>query len=108
VPASLEVRAYIRDRGQPDSLRLGVRATEVSVLPSEHETHNVPGEVYVTETLGHRNILTAKLGNDLVQVVTLPEFVFKVRDTVWLDLSPANVHVFSDGLAIAHPKHQAG
>jgi multiple sugar transport system ATP-binding protein len=107
VPASSEVRAYIKDKGQPNSLRLGVRTTEVSVLPSENETHNVPGEVYVTETLGQRNILTAKLGNNLVQVVTPPEFVFKVKDTIWLDLSPANVHVFCDGLAIAHPKHQA-
>ncbi len=60
----------------------------------------------MTETLGHRNILTAKLGNNLVQVVTPPELVFKVKDNVWLDLSPANVHVFSDGLAIAYPRRQ--
>jgi multiple sugar transport system ATP-binding protein len=106
VPASSEVRAYIKEKGQPASFRLGVRATGVSVLPSKDETHNVPGEMYVTETLGHRNILSAKLGNNLVQVVTPPELAFKVKDTVWLDLSPANVHVFCDGLAIAHPRHQ--
>jgi multiple sugar transport system ATP-binding protein len=107
LPASLEVGAYLNEKGQPDSLRLGVRATEVSVVPAKDETHNVPGEVYVTETLGHRNILTAKLGKGLVQAVTPPEFAFKAKDIVWLDLSPASVYVFSDGLTIAYPRHQA-
>ena len=60
----------------------------------------------MTEALGHRNILTAKLGNSLVQAVTPPEFTFQVKDTVWLDLSPANAYVFSDGLTIAYPRHQ--
>ncbi len=107
LPASPEVSAYIKEKGQPDSLRLGMRATEVSVSPTKDETHNVSGEVYVTETLGHRNILTAKLGKNLVQVVTPPELTFEVKDTVWLDLSQDNLHVFADGRAIAHPRHRA-
>jgi len=107
LPAGPEIGAYIQERGQPDSLRLGVRPTEVSALPVKDEAHTVPGEVYVTETLGHRNILTTKLGNNLVQVVTPPEFAFKVKDTIWLDLSPVNVYVFSDGLTIAYPSRRA-
>jgi multiple sugar transport system ATP-binding protein len=104
VPASLEVSAFVKEKGLPGSFRLGARATEVTVVPSRDETHNVPGEVYVTETLGHRNLLTAKLGNNLVQTVTPPELTFKVRDAVWLNLSGENLHVFADGLAVAHPK----
>ncbi len=104
LPCSPEVSAFIKERGLPGSFRLGARATEVSVAPSRNETHNVPGEAFVTETLGHRNILTAKLGNNLVQIVTPPELTFQVRDTVWLNLSQENLHVFADGLAIAHPK----
>jgi multiple sugar transport system ATP-binding protein len=107
LPASPEVAAYVKEKGPPHSFRLGVRATDVTVLPSADETHNVPGEAYVTETLGHRNILTAKLGNNLVQVVTPPELTFKVKDTVWLDLSQDNLHVFADELAIAHPRPRA-
>jgi ABC-type sugar transport system ATPase subunit len=76
-------------------------------MPAKDETHKVPGEAYVTETLGHRNILTAKLGSGLVQAVTPPEFAFKVKDIVWLDLSPANVYVFGDGLTIAYPMYRA-
>jgi len=104
LPASPEVDAYVEEKGPPHSFRLGVRATDVTVSPSADETHNVPSEAYVTETLGHRNLLTAKLGNNLVQVVTPPELTFKVKDTVWLDLSQDNLHVFADGLAIAHPR----
>ena len=107
LPASPEVDAYVKEKGLPDTFRLGVRATDVTVSPSADEIHNVPGEAYVTETLGHRNLLTAKLGNNLIQVVTPPELTFRVKDTVWLDLSQDNLHVFADGLAIAHPRPRA-
>lgn len=106
LPVGPEVRAFVEDKGVPASLRLGARATEVSATPSLDDRHNVPGEVYVTETLGYRNILTAKLGKNLVQAVTPPELTFKVRDTAWLNLSEENLHVFADGLAVAHPRRQ--
>jgi ABC-type sugar transport system ATPase subunit len=104
--ASPEVGVYVKDKGLPDTFRLGVRATEVTVSLAADETHNVPGEVYVAETLGHRNLLTTKLGKDLVQVVAPPELTFKVKDTIWLDLSQDNLHVFADRLAIAHPRRR--
>jgi multiple sugar transport system ATP-binding protein len=100
---SPQVDAFVKAKGPPASFRLGVRATEVSAAHSRNETYKVPGEVFVTETLGHRNILTAKLGNNLVQVVTPPELTFQVQDTVWLNLGQENLHVFADGLAVAHP-----
>jgi len=104
LPATPRVRAHIKEKGLPDAFRLGARAADVTVSPSADENHNVPGEVYVTEMLGHRSLLTARLGENLVQVVTPPEETFEVRDTVWLDLSQDNFHVFADGLAIAHPQ----
>jgi multiple sugar transport system ATP-binding protein len=106
LPAGPEVKAFVKEKGLPASFRLGVRATEVSVVPSLDDTHNVPGEAFVTETLGQRNILTAKLGKNLVQTVTPPELTFKVRDTAWFNLSEENLHVFADGLAVAHPRRQ--
>lgn len=105
--AGPEVGAYVKEKGLADLFRLGVRAVELSASPSEDETHGMPGEVFVTEMLGHRNLLTAKLGKNLVQVVVPSEFKFKVKDRVWLDLNQDNVHVFADGLAIAHPRPRA-
>ncbi|HAL61515.1 MAG TPA: ABC transporter ATP-binding protein [Chloroflexi bacterium] len=107
LPASPEVGAYVKEKGLPAAFRLGVRATDVGALPLEDDMHKVPGEAYVTETLGYRNLLTVKLGNNLVQVVTPPELMFRVKDTVWLDLNQDNLHVFADGLAIAHPRPRA-
>lgn len=107
LPASPKVDAYVKDKGLPARFRLGVRAVDVSASPSADEIHNVPGEVFVTETLGHRNLLTAKLGKNLVQVVTPPELTFEVKDMIWLDLSQDNLHVFADGRAIAHPRPRA-
>lgn len=106
LPAGPEVNAYVKEKGLPDRFRFGVRAADVSTSPLTDETHKVPGEVFVTETLGHRNLLTAKVGKNLVQVVTPPELTFKVKDTVWLDLSQDNLHVFANGLAIAHPQRR--
>lgn len=107
LPAGPAVKTYVQEKGLPHSFCLGVRATEVSVSPSADDTHNVSGEAYVTETLGHRNLLTVKLGRNLIQVVTPPELTFKVKDPVWLNLSPDNFHVFADGLAVAHPQPKA-
>jgi len=104
LPASPEVGAYVKEKGLPDAFRLGARAVDVTVLPSADETHNVPGEVYVTEMFGHRNLLIIKVGKSLVQVVTPSDLAFEVKDTVWLDLNQDNVHVFADGLAIAHAR----
>jgi multiple sugar transport system ATP-binding protein len=106
LPVSPEVDAYVKDKGLPDAFRLGVRATEVTVSLTADETHNVPGEAYVTESLGYRNLLTAKLGKNLVQVVTPPELTFEAKDTIWLDLSQSNLHVFANRLAIAHPRRR--
>lgn len=107
LPAGPEIGAYVKEKDLPAAFRLGVRATDVSALPWKDGMHNVPGEVYVTEMFGHRNLLTAKLGKNLVQVVTSSDLTFKVKDPVWLDLNQDNIHVFADGLAIAHPRPRA-
>jgi ABC-type sugar transport system ATPase subunit len=103
ISATPGVSDYLTRNKLTASLRLGVRATELSVSPSNKVTHNVSGEVYITETLGYRNVLTVRLGNNLVQVVTPPEVIYKIKDKVWLDLNSENVHVFCGGDAIAHP-----
>ncbi|MBK9124528.1 MAG: ABC transporter ATP-binding protein [Chloroflexi bacterium] len=85
------------------SLRIGVRATDLSISPIEDGGHRVPAEVYVVETLGHRDIVTVKVGPHLVKVTTTTDGKLSVRDAVWLDIAPATYHLFRDELAIAHP-----
>ncbi len=93
---------WINNNGLPDTFRVGVRATDLSVSLN-HQEDQIAVEVYVVETLGHRNIVTAKLGDSLIQMVTDPELSLEVGQTVWIDLSLANSHLFADGIALTHP-----
>ncbi len=93
---------------QSARLRVGSRASDIQISTSASEILDVSAEVYVVETLGHQNIVTAKVGNNLVKIATKPEFALAVRDTVWLNIGPQNYHLFADGIAISHPQRQVG
>jgi multiple sugar transport system ATP-binding protein len=108
LPASPEVGLHVKEKGLPDTFRLSVRATELSMAPTESQTRNVAGEIFVTEVLGHRRLATVKVGNNLIRVVIPPEQKPKVGETVWLNLGEDNLHVFADGVAIAHPRPEVG
>jgi multiple sugar transport system ATP-binding protein len=86
-------------------VRIGVRATDVSIAPTQTEVCTVPVEVYVVETFGYRNIVTCQVeGGDLVQSVSEPEMKFEARDIAWLELTSDHVHMFApNGMAISHP-----
>jgi multiple sugar transport system ATP-binding protein len=88
--------------GSPE-LRLGMRATDVTVSHAQDDKHNIPGEVYVVEAQGHRNLITAKLGRDLVQVAVPSGDLWKVKDSIWLRLDDSNIHVYAGGKGIYHP-----
>lgn len=88
--------------GNP-ALRLGMRAAEVTVSHAEDATHNISGEVYVVEAQGHRNLITAKLGTNLVQVAVPSDDVWKVKETIWLKLDADNIHVYAGGTGVYHP-----
>jgi multiple sugar transport system ATP-binding protein len=98
---------FFRQRPVPKSLRIGARATALSLSSSQSDTHAGPAEVYVVETLGHRDIVTVKVGPHLVKVMEPSGMRRRVGDTVWLNLSPQTYHLFGDELAIAHPIQEA-
>lgn len=97
---------FFAQHTMPKTLRIGARATALSLSSSETDTHTVPAEVYVVETLGHRDIVTAKVGPHLVKVIEPSGMRRQVKDQVWLNLSPRTYHLFGDELAIAHPMHE--
>ncbi|MCC7208278.1 MAG: ABC transporter ATP-binding protein [Anaerolineae bacterium] len=97
----------LRERPLPKLLRIGVRATDVSIRTTPQDEHNSPAEVYVVETLGHRDIVTVKVGLHLVKVAAPSGMGLNVKDTVWLNLTPRTYHLFGDEAAIAHPVRDA-
>jgi multiple sugar transport system ATP-binding protein len=109
-PASIaiekEAALFFRQRSIPQVLRVGVRASDITIATAQSGTHTVPAEVYVIETLGHRDIVTAKVGPHLVKVIAAAELTLRIKDTIWLDISPETYHLFGDQQAIAHPSRQ--
>lgn len=94
-------------RPLPKLLRIGVRATDVSIRTTSQGDHTSPAEVYVVETLGHRDIVTVKIGPHLIKVAAPSGMGLNVKDTVWLNIGPRTYHLFGDEAAIAHPTRDA-
>jgi multiple sugar transport system ATP-binding protein len=89
--------------GEKEGYRLGVRASEITISSQQDLDHQVAGEVYIVEHMGYCNIISAKLGNGLVRVITDPTMVPNRHETIWLSLKAENMHLFYKTKAIQHP-----
>ncbi len=98
-----DATAFFRQGTMPQVIRIGVRASDITLAMTQSAEHTVPGEVFVVETLGHRDIVTAKVGPHLIKVIAPPGMSLHIGDTIWLDISPSTYHLFGDEQAIAHP-----
>lgn len=110
LPVSLalnpEAEVFFRERPMPQALRVGVRASDITLTRAQDTAHTVPAEVYVVETLGHRDIITSKVGPHLVKVIAAPGMSLRIGETVWLDIDFHTYHLFGDEQAISHPARQ--
>jgi multiple sugar transport system ATP-binding protein len=71
-------------------LTLGIRAEAIRVQ-MEAAQGRVPAKVVVVEPLGSHNLLTVRLGEDLLKV-SAPADLFPAPDSdVWLELDPARI-----------------
>jgi multiple sugar transport system ATP-binding protein len=89
--------------GQKEGYRLGVRASEITVSSQQDANHQVAGEVFIVEHLGYCNIISAKLGNGIVRVITESAVIPKRGETIWLSLNAENMHLFYQSNALQHP-----
>jgi multiple sugar transport system ATP-binding protein len=71
-------------------LTLGIRAEAIRVHMDATEG-SVPAKVIVVEPLGSHNLLTVRIGEDMLKVATTPD-LFPLPDSdVWLELDPARI-----------------
>jgi inositol-phosphate transport system ATP-binding protein len=71
---------------------LGIRAEDIAVADE-----GVPGEVYVVEPMGRDDLLTVRIGDVNIHVLTNPELSLKIGDTVHLDFNAHKVQFFDPG-----------
>lgn len=105
LPISETTAAKITEKTSDSKVRIGVRATEMTISREPSADCTVPAKVYVVETFGYRNIVTCEfVGSGLVQSVASTDMKVAVGDTVWMDLTERKVHLFvPGGEAISHP-----
>jgi ABC-type sugar transport system ATPase subunit len=103
LPADGEMAMEMRRRPAGGTVRLGFRASEVTVQSEQDKRHSIPGEIYVVEIHGHRSLLTVKIGKNLTQVASPAESLWRVKDVAWLGLDASNLHLFVDGVGVVHP-----
>ena len=106
-----EATAVTVARAAPDGkVRVGARATNLTASPAQTELCSVATEVYIVETFGYRNVVTSTVpGVGLVQSVSSPFVKVRPKETVWLNLSAENMHLFGPGgEAIYHPARATG
>ena len=103
--AMLSVPSVLAQRlnGETAGYRLGVRASEITVAQKQDAEHRVPGQVFIIEHMGYCNIISAKVGNGLVRVVTDPAVTPERNETIWLSLGAEHMHLFYQQKAICHP-----
>jgi multiple sugar transport system ATP-binding protein len=89
--------------GETTGYRLGVRASEITVAGQQDAEHPIPGQVYVIEHMGYCNIISARVGNGLVRVVTDSAVTPERNETIWLSLDAEHMHLFYQQKAICHP-----
>jgi multiple sugar transport system ATP-binding protein len=71
-------------------LTLGIRAEAIRVHTDPTEGC-VPAKVLVVEPLGSHNLLTIRIGEDLLKVATPPDLFPSPDSDVWLELDPGRI-----------------
>jgi ABC-type sugar transport system ATPase subunit len=105
IPVSRATGDKVNSMTRNGKVRIGVRASELSLNCKPDSTHKSAAEVYVVETFGYRNIVTCQLkGAGLVQSIVTPDMKINIHEVVFLNLSEKNIHLFvQDGADIIHP-----
>jgi multiple sugar transport system ATP-binding protein len=72
------------------SLVLGIRAEAIGVEAAPGDGL-IQATVHVVEPLGSHNLITVRIGNDLVKVSTRPTFFPEPESAVWLRIQPEQI-----------------
>ncbi|HDP36285.1 MAG TPA: ABC transporter ATP-binding protein [Candidatus Atribacteria bacterium] len=88
IPA--KIGKLIQSRSQDKEIVLGIRPEDIKI---DHKKGK-EAEVYVIEPMGMQVLVTAKLGNLQIRVLTTPPFTKKMGEKVKLHLNANKIHLF--------------
>ena len=87
------IRGILEEKGIPSEVRVGIRPTDILVSKQASED-SIRVEIYTVEPRGDGEILTVRLGNELIRVESTQELESKPGELVWLNPEEERIHVF--------------
>ena len=86
----LKVSKIIQSRSRDNEIVLGIRPEDIEIDHKKGEE----AEIYVIEPMGMQVLVTVKLGNLQIRVLTTPPFTKKMGEKVKLQLNANKIHLF--------------
>jgi len=84
----------LKKAGENGAVILGLRPEDVSIH-YEDGGGTVPAEIYVTEPLGNETIVDVALGENVIKVITEPDFAGSTGQTIKLGINCSKLHFFN-------------
>jgi len=85
-----KIAKIIHSRSQNNEIVLGIRPEDIKI---DHEKGE-KAEVYAIEPMGMQVLVTVKLGNLQIRVLTAPPFTRKMEESVKLQFNANKIHLF--------------
>ncbi|HCL91052.1 MAG TPA: hypothetical protein DHW70_07000 [Candidatus Atribacteria bacterium] len=85
-----KIGKLIQSRSQDNEIVLGIRPEDITIDHKRGEE----AEVYVVEPMGMQVLVTVKLGNLQIKVLTAPPFTKKMGEKVKLHFNVNKIHLF--------------
>jgi multiple sugar transport system ATP-binding protein len=84
----------IQEKLDQSSLIVGVRPEHIAVRSEKASNSDLPFEVFIVEPLGSEDIISLKIGEDVVKIKTSSKSGFTPKGRVWIDLPWDRIHLF--------------
>ena len=90
--------------GKKQNLLLGVRPEDISIHHQKETDDCIAAEIYVVEPLGNMTVVDIKLGDNIIKVLSAPDFIATSGAKVWITLRLDRLHFFDkeNGQCLLH------
>lgn len=85
--------AMVREKASSKDLIVGIRPEDI-LFCNKNDPYALKVEVYVFEPLGSENIINLRIGEAIIKVRTLPSFLLRAGEEVWIRFKKKKIHIF--------------
>jgi multiple sugar transport system ATP-binding protein len=75
-------------------LIMGIRPEDIAVNTQSKKEDSIQSEVYITEPLGPKTVVSLSIGNTRIKSMVPGTFHTKIGDKLWTNFNMENLHVF--------------